>query len=68
VDKTVEKYGKENPPPPFQLYTLESNAGPGNTQLIQKVFEGPFEFDIVYTSGASEKSLSCELNNCSLRK
>lgn len=60
VDKSLEKYGKENPPPPFQLYSIENDVGPGNTQLIQKVFEGKFEFDVVYTSGDSDESLSYE--------
>jgi mannosyl-oligosaccharide glucosidase len=43
VDYLVEKYGQENPPPPFAIYTLKNNAGIGNHHLVQKTFEGDFE-------------------------
>jgi hypothetical protein len=43
IDEYVEKYTDQNPPPPFQLYTVKPNGGHGNMQLVQKVFEGAFE-------------------------
>jgi mannosyl-oligosaccharide glucosidase len=43
IDEYVEKYTDQNPPPPYQLYTVKPNGGHGNMQLVQKVFEGSFE-------------------------
>jgi mannosyl-oligosaccharide glucosidase len=43
IDTYLEKYGQENTPPPFQLFTLKNNAGVGNQHFVQKVFEGEFE-------------------------
>jgi mannosyl-oligosaccharide glucosidase len=60
IDGYLEKYGKENAPPPCQVYTLSNDAGIGNLHMIQKVFEGNFEFDIIYssTSGGKEYTSS----------
>jgi mannosyl-oligosaccharide glucosidase len=43
IDEYVEQYTQENPPPPFQLYTLKPDAAHGNVHFVQKVFEGAFE-------------------------
>jgi mannosyl-oligosaccharide glucosidase len=43
IDEYIEKYTEQNPPPPHQLYTLKAKGGPGNMQIVQKVFEGAFE-------------------------
>ncbi|KAE9974852.1 hypothetical protein EG328_003581 [Venturia inaequalis] len=58
IDEYVEKYTKENPPPPFQLYTIKSEAGSGNVHFVQKVFEGAFEFDVLFSSSAAESELA----------
>jgi len=50
IDDYIEKYTQENMPPPFQLYTIKNNPGVGNVQVVQKVFEGPFEFDVLFSS------------------
>lgn len=60
VDYWIEKYGQEDMPPPFQFFTMKNNAGVGNQHLVQKVFEGPFEFDIIYSSGSSQKQMNCK--------
>lgn len=36
-------------PAPWQSYTIQNRPGLGNFHLVQKVFEGPFEFDIIFT-------------------
>lgn len=36
-------------PPPWQTYTIQNLPGAGNFHMIQKVFEGDFEFDIFFT-------------------
>lgn len=60
VDKYVEDYGQENIPPPEQLYTVEHQAGVGNIHFVQKVFEGPFQFDVLFSSGSAEDPMTAE--------
>ena len=55
IDEYITKYGEENPPPPWQVYTIKHKPGAGNLHMIQKVFEGDFEFDIIFNSGSSSK-------------
>ncbi|KUJ11600.1 glycoside hydrolase family 63 protein [Mollisia scopiformis] len=55
IDEYLEKYGEENAPPPWQTYTIINKPGAGNLHMIQKVFEGNFEFDIIFNSGSSGK-------------
>ncbi|KAL3427010.1 mannosyl oligosaccharide glucosidase [Phlyctema vagabunda] len=60
VDKYIEKYGEQNPPPPQQVYTVSNDAGTGNMHLIQKVFEGSFEFDVIFNSGSAGHELTSQ--------
>ncbi|KAA8643296.1 mannosyl-oligosaccharide glucosidase [Aspergillus tanneri] len=60
VNKIIQKYGAENPPPPSQVFTIKNVPGEGNLHLVQKVFKGEFEFDILFTSGSSPKPLTSE--------
>jgi mannosyl-oligosaccharide glucosidase len=53
IDQLLARYGEENPPPPAQVYTISHAPGRGNVHLIQKVFEGAFEFDILFSSGSA---------------
>lgn len=46
---------KADPPPPFQVYTITHEPGEGNLHLIQKVFEGAFEFDVIFNSASAGK-------------
>ena len=55
IDEYIEKYGEDNPPPPWQVYTVKNDPGAGNIHIIQKVFEGDFEFDIIFNSGSGSK-------------
>lgn len=43
MDEMVEKYGADNAPPPWQLFTIQHQIRDGNLHLVQKVFEGAFE-------------------------
>ncbi|KAL3257751.1 hypothetical protein ABHI18_006579 [Aspergillus niger] len=61
VDEMVEKYGSENPPPPYQLFTIKNEPGDGNMHLVQKVFKGSFEFDILFSSASSPQPMTSEL-------
>ncbi|KAI1075936.1 glycoside hydrolase family 63 protein [Whalleya microplaca] len=60
VDEIIQDYGPENAPPPWQVYQLANAPGAGNAQIIQKVFEGPFEFDILFSSGSAGKDTTSE--------
>ncbi|KAL3471791.1 glycoside hydrolase [Aspergillus californicus] len=61
VDETVGKYGTDNPPPPAQVYTVNNLPGDGNVQLVQKVFTGAFEFDVLFSSSSSPQPLTSEV-------
>jgi mannosyl-oligosaccharide glucosidase len=43
IDDYIKKYGEENTPPPWQVFTIANDVKPGNLHVVQKVFEGPFE-------------------------
>ena len=43
IDGLIEQYGSENAPPPWSIFTMPNDIGPGNMHIVQKVFEGPFE-------------------------
>ncbi|KFZ14524.1 hypothetical protein V501_03223 [Pseudogymnoascus sp. VKM F-4519 (FW-2642)] len=60
IEAYVEKYTVEAMPPPWQVYTLPNEPGAGNIQMVQKVFEGPFEFDIMFSSGSATKEVTSE--------
>ena len=52
IDNYVEEFTTEKMPPPYQTYTIQQKPGPGNFHIIQKVFEGPWEFDVIFSSGS----------------
>lgn len=58
-DKYVSEYGQENLPPPEQILSIPNDIKDGNFHIIQKTFEGAFEFEIVFTAGSGE-SISAE--------
>lgn len=54
IDKLVEEYTQDKMPPPWQTYTIQSRPTQGNIHLVQKIYEGPFEFDVFYTPADSK--------------
>ena len=60
IDAYIAKYGDTNSPPPWQVFTIANKPGSGNMHLVQKVFQGPFEFDILYTSGSFSEPITSE--------
>ncbi|OQN98737.1 hypothetical protein B0A48_15403 [Cryoendolithus antarcticus] len=60
IDGYVEEYTTEKMPPPWQTYTIQNNPGQGNSHLVQKVFEGAFEFDMIFASASQESSITAE--------
>ncbi|KAL1987153.1 hypothetical protein VTN96DRAFT_4759 [Rasamsonia emersonii] len=60
VDAIFQKYGTESPPPPPQVFTIPNKPGEGNLHFVQKVFEGAFEFDILFSSGSAPQPITSE--------
>ncbi|KAI0546305.1 family 63 glycoside hydrolase [Xylaria curta] len=60
VNEIIKEYGPETAPPPWQVYQLPNIAKSGNIQIVQKVFEGPFEFDVLYSSESAGKDVTSE--------
>jgi mannosyl-oligosaccharide glucosidase len=60
VDQLVAKYGEDNPPPPAQVYTIQHLPSRGNMHMVQKVFEGAFEFDVIFSSGSAPTKITSE--------
>ena len=59
VDWLVEnQYDNNNAPPPWLVYRLDNKPGVGNVQIVQKVFEGDFEFDVLFSSESAGKELT----------
>ncbi|KAF2710732.1 glycoside hydrolase family 63 protein [Pleomassaria siparia CBS 279.74] len=60
IDELIPKYPEDNPPPPAQVYTIAHKPGRGNLHIVQKVFEGAFEFDILFSSASAPKPVTSE--------
>ncbi|KAK5654811.1 hypothetical protein OQA88_6847 [Cercophora sp. LCS_1] len=54
----ANKFDNENAPPPWQVYQLANKPGSGNVQIVQKIFEGSFEFDVLFSSESAGKELT----------
>ncbi|KAK5993671.1 putative mannosyl-oligosaccharide glucosidase [Cladobotryum mycophilum] len=53
-----ENFADDQLPPPWQIYRFEPKPGSGNAQIVQKVFEGSFEFDAIFSSGSAGQELT----------
>jgi len=60
IDKIMEEYDANQPPPPWQIYQLANSPGGGNIQIVQKMFQGPFEFDVLFSSASAGKELTSD--------
>lgn len=60
VDGVVEEYGPENAPPPWEVYQVANEPGTGNVQIVQKTFEGPFEFDVLFSSASAGPDITSD--------
>lgn len=58
ITNVANTYTTEDGPPAFLVYQLENNPGKGNLHIVQKIFEGPFEFDVLFSSGSAGKELT----------
>lgn len=48
----------ESPIEPWLVYRVDHGPDSGNSHVIQKTFEGDFEFDVVFSSGSADKPLT----------
>ena len=53
IDGLLEKYGQDSELPPWAMFTVPNDIKEGNLHVIQKVFEGAFEFDVIYSSASA---------------
>ncbi|KAL6849271.1 Processing alpha glucosidase I [Amphichorda felina] len=60
VEEVQNIIDPQNPPPPWQVYRLPSRPGNGNVQIVQKTFEGPFEFDVIFSSGSAGREITSD--------
>ncbi|KAF3920501.1 hypothetical protein ABW20_dc0107870 [Dactylellina cionopaga] len=60
-EKIMAHFGAENLPPPWQTMTFPPSYGEGNVHFVQKVFEGPFEFDILFSSDSASKPITSKI-------
>lgn len=58
VDAVIEKFGQDNPPPPWSTYIIPNDVQQGNLHFIQKVFDGPFKFDVLYSSASAPSPIT----------
>ena len=52
IDSLVERYGQEHMPPPWQAFTVKDEQQAGNFHMVQKLFVGAFETDIMFSSAS----------------
>jgi mannosyl-oligosaccharide glucosidase len=60
VESAIKEHGTDDPPPPAQLFTVKHAPGDGNVHIVQKVFTGAFEFDVLFSSGSAPKPVTSE--------
>lgn len=53
-----DNFDLEDTPPPWQVYRVENNPGKGNGHVIQKNFQGSFEFEIIFSSGSAGQDVT----------
>ncbi|KJR89943.1 mannosyl-oligosaccharide glucosidase [Sporothrix schenckii 1099-18] len=60
VDHVIAAYDPNAAPPPWHVYQLGNQPGPGNLQFVQRMYEGAFEFDILFSSASAGKDLTSD--------
>lgn len=60
IKAIADRISPDDLPPPAAVYRLQNHPESGNVHIVQKVFEGEFEFDVIFTSGSSEKEMTEE--------
>lgn len=58
VEQVQENINQADPPPAWQVYRLLNKPGSGNVHIVQKTFEGSFEFDVIFSSASIGNQLT----------
>jgi mannosyl-oligosaccharide glucosidase len=58
VKYVQDHYDQDNLPPPYLVYQMAHSPGSGNTHVVQKTFQGSFEFDVIFSSASAGKELT----------
>jgi mannosyl-oligosaccharide glucosidase len=61
IDALVAEYGQENMPPPWHAFTVSNDIKDGNFHVIQKVFQGSFSFDLLYSATDVSQTMTPDL-------
>ena len=64
IQQSQEKYSDgedfSNLPPMWQILRTDHVPAMGNVHLVQKIFEGDFEFDVMFNSASAGKDITSE--------
>lgn len=60
LDSIVADYGSDQAPLPHLAFQLENKPGSGNVHMVQKIFEGEFQFDILFSSDSAGKEITSQ--------
>jgi mannosyl-oligosaccharide glucosidase len=63
IDEMAKQFGQENMPPPWHAFTIKDDPHAGNFHMVQKIFVGAFESDILFSSASSKPVTSEVLTN-----
>lgn len=61
IDRYVAEYGEDNVPPPWQAFTISNDIKEGNFHVIQKIFEGAFSFDVLFSAADIPQAITSEI-------
>ncbi|QIX02503.1 hypothetical protein AMS68_008020 [Peltaster fructicola] len=67
-DGYLEQYGEDKMPPPYQVWTIRNQPGQGNVHIIEKIFQGAFEFDIIQKPDSHAKAIDVSKEITDMRK
>src|ERR1700736_728928 len=63
ANELIATWGQENVPPPAHIYSVKNtpDVGMGGLYVVQKIFQGDFEFDILYNSKSAPEKVTSPL-------
>lgn len=68
VNELTKKYSQSDMPPPEWVFTVGVGYGPGNMHFMQRVYEGAFEFDILYNDKSAVNRITSETLDAEITK
>jgi mannosyl-oligosaccharide glucosidase len=62
IEGYMQEFGQENMPPPWAAFTISDEPKPGNFHVVQKIFVGAFEFDVLFSPAAESRMTTSVLD------